>query len=207
MKLIDAFLHVRRRAEKDAPTLLLLHGRGGSERDLVGIGHALGAGVGYLAPRGPEVQPPGWAWFTNRGIGIPVVENTQGHLDDLSAWLDVALAHYGITSPVVAVGFSNGGMMAGALLAARPDVVSGAALFSSAYPLPAELRDRGGLAGRRMFITAGDADPMHPTATFTAGVASYEEAGAIVEASLEPGVGHEITLAQVDALRGWLGGS
>jgi phospholipase/carboxylesterase len=204
VKPIDAFLHLRRRAESGQPTLLLLHGRGGSERDLVGVAHALGSGVGYLAPRGPEVQPPGWAWFTNRGIGIPVVENTQRHLDELSAWLDVALPHYGITGRVVAVGFSNGGMMAGALLAARPDVVSGAALFSSAYPLPGELRDRGGLAGRRMLITAGDADAMHPTTTFTAGVASYEQAGALVEARLEPGVGHEITLSQLDVLRIWL---
>lgn len=199
-----SLVHVRHSASDGQPTLLLLHGRGGQETDLVGVAEALGPGVGYLAPRGPEIQPPGWAWFTNRGVGVPVVENAQAHLDDLSAWLDAARERYRIEGPLVVVGFSNGGMMAGALLAARPDAIAAAALFSSAYPLPAELRDVGGLSGRRMLITAGDSDPMHPTTTFADGVASYQQAGAIVTARLEPGVGHQITPAQVDLLRGWL---
>ena len=108
MTAIDAYVYLHRPAADRQPTLLLLHGRGGSEADLVGVAEALGTGVGYLAPRGPELQPPGWAWFTNRGIGIPVVENAQRHLAALSQWLDIARAHHGIAGPMIAVGFSNG---------------------------------------------------------------------------------------------------
>lgn len=201
---VDALVHLHRPAAPGRPTLLLLHGRGGSEGDLVPLADAIDPGLGVLAPRGPDPQQPaGFAWFLHRAIGVPVEESFDARLAQIGDWLATAEDRYG-TGPVVAVGFSNGGMMAGALLAARPDLVSAAALLSSAYPLPAHITALGGLAGRRVHVAAGDADPFHPMETLEAGVRSYTAAGAEVERHVAPGAGHGITASQVDDLRAWL---
>lgn len=188
-------------APAGAPTLLALHGRGGREDDLLGLADALGVGV--LAPRGPEPQPPGWAWFQNRGIGIPVLENLELHLAGVAAWLADAARTLGLATPLRAVGFSNGGMMAGALAAAHPGLVGDVALLSSAYPLPPEVAGRGGLSGRRVLAAGGEDDPFLPLPTLAAGVASYRAAGAEVTEVLRPG-GHGIGAEEVEAMRRWL---
>ena len=190
-------------APAGAPTLLALHGRGGREDDLLGLADALGGRVGILAPRGPEPQPPGYAWFLNRGIGIPVLESFERRLAELAGWLAEAAAQLGLATPLTAVGFSNGGMMAGAMAAAHPDLVGEVALLSSAYPLPDAIASRGGLSGRRVLAVGGENDPFLPVATAIAGVESYRAAGAEVSASLRPG-GHGIGPEEIDALREWL---
>lgn len=190
-------------APEGAPTVLALHGRGGREDDLLGLAEALGGGVGLLAPRGPEPQPPGYAWFLNRGVGIPVLESFEERLAETAAWLRAIAVELDLAIPVPAVGFSNGGMMAGALAAAHPDLVSDVALLSSAYPLPDEIVSRGGLRGRRVVAVGGENDPFLPVATAVAGVECYRAAGADVSATLRPG-GHGIGPEEIDVLRAWL---
>lgn len=200
----DALVHVRRAAAPGAPTLLLLHGRGGAEGDLVGLADALGGGLGLLAPRGPVPQPPGWAWFRHHAVGVPLEADLDARLALVGDWLAEARARHGIPGALVAVGFSNGGMMAGALMAARPELVDAAALLSSAYPLTARLHDLDGLRGRPVFAAGGDDDPFHPVETMRRGVAAYGASGADVEAHLEPGAGHGVTARQVGLLAEWL---
>ena len=191
-------------ASAGAPTLLALHGRGGREDDLLGLAEALRVGV--LAPRGPEPQPPGYAWFQNRGIGIPVLESFEARLAETAAWLADAAAGLGLATPLAAVGFSNGGMMAGALAAAHPALVGDVALLSSAYPLPPEIAGRGGLAGRRVLAAGGEDDLFLPLPTLAAGVASYRAAGAEVVEVLRPG-GHGVGAEELEAMRRWLAGA
>ena len=97
-------------------------------------------------------------------------------------------------------------MMAGALAAAHPELVSDVVLFSSAYPLPSEILSRGGLQGRRVLAAGGDDDPFLPLATATAGVASYRAAGAEVTEILRPG-GHGVGPEEIGALQEWLDGT
>ncbi len=190
-------------APAGAPTLLALHGRGGREDDLLGLAGALGGRVGILAPRGPEPQAPGYAWFLNRGIGIPVLESFQERVGELAAWLAGMVRELELETPLTAIGFSNGGMMAGAMAAAHPDLVGDVALLSSAYPLPAEMTAPGGLTGRRVLAIGGENDPFLPVTTAIAGVESYRAAGADVVATLRPG-GHGIGPEEIEALREWL---
>ena len=191
--------------EQGAPTLLCLHGRGGNEHDLVDVARMIAPGAGVLAPRGSEPQGPGgWAWFVHQAIGVPVEDSFAACRDALINWLDLAVVEYGITAPMTALGFSNGGMMAGALVAARPDRVNSAILMSSGYSLSDEIMAPGGLAGRRVLICGGEDDPFHSVETATIGAARYRGAGADVELIVEPGVGHTITLAQVQAAASWL---
>jgi phospholipase/carboxylesterase len=191
-------------AAPGAPTLLALHGRGGHETDLLGLGEALGGGIGVLAPRGPELQPPGYAWFRNMGIGNPVAESLDLRLTELMEWLEATAAELGLDTPMTVVGFSNGGMMAGALAAARPDLVDRVALLSSAYPLPPEVYALGGLRGRRVLAIGGDSDPVLPLERVEAGVAAYRAAGAEVTTIVRPG-GHGVGADEIDALRTFLG--
>ena len=201
-----SLVHRYEPAAPGAPTLLALHGRGGAEGDLQGLGEALGGGVGVLAPRGPEPQGGGFAWFRHHAIGVPELASLEENLDLLAAWLDAAVAEHGLEVPLTAVGFSNGGMMAGALSAARPDLVGDVALLSSAYPLPPETVALGGLAGRRVLAAGGLDDPFLPRETAAAGVASYRAAGADVTEAWRPG-GHWIGPEEVAALAGWLRGA
>jgi len=191
-------------AAPGAPTLLVLHGRGGHETDLLGLGEALGGGIGVLAPRGPEIQPPGFAWFRNMGIGNPVAESLDLRLTELMEWLEATVAELGLATPLTVVGFSNGGMMAGALAAARPDLVDRVALLSSAYPLPAEVYALGGLRGTPVLAIGGDEDPVLPLERVAAGVAAYRGAGAEVTAIVRPG-GHGVGPEEIEALRTFLG--
>lgn len=191
-------------AAAGAPTLLVLHGRGGRETDLLGLGEALGGGVGVLAPRGPEIQEPGFAWFRNMGIGNPVRESLDLRLAELAAWLEETVARLGLAAPLAAVGFSNGGMMAGALGAARPDLVDRVALLSSAYPLPGHIFAMGGLAEHRVLAVGGEDDPFLPRDVAAAGVAAYRGAGAEVTALTRPG-GHGVGAQELDALAAFLG--
>jgi phospholipase/carboxylesterase len=133
------------------------------------------------------------------------VESLDARLAQVAAWLESALARHEVAAPVTAIGFSNGGMMAGSLVAARPDLVGAAALLSSGYPLPPHVYALGGLAGRRVLILGGDADPFHTVDTLRAGAAAYRDAGAEVEAVVEPGAGHGVTQAQAAHLTRWLG--
>ncbi|HWH15969.1 MAG TPA: alpha/beta fold hydrolase [Miltoncostaeaceae bacterium] len=201
----DALVHAVRPPREGAPVLLLLHGRGGDHADLLPVADAVAPGWGVLAPRGPVPQPPGWAWFLNRAIGVPVEEDFDRRRDEVAGWLEDALATYAMRAPVVALGFSNGGMMAGALAAARPDLVAAVALLSSAYPLSAARYAEGGLRDTPVFASGGDADPFHPPEVMRAGVDAYRAAGARVEELQEPGAGHGVTPLQAEALRRWLG--
>lgn len=190
-------------ASPGARTLLVLHGRGGHEGDLLGLGEAIGGGTGVLAPRGQEVQDRGFAWFRHHAIGVPDIDSLDARLADIAEWLAGAIPSRGLTFPLTAVGFSNGGMMAGALACARPDLVGDVALLSSAYPLPPHILALGGLRGRRVLAIGGDDDPFLPPATVAAGVAAYEAAGAEVTALTRPG-GHGIGAEEISALRDWL---
>src|SRR5947199_9090916 len=159
------------------PTVLALHGRGSDAGDLVPVVEAIDPGLGILAPRGPEREGPGYAWFRHHRIGVPVTQSLRERLAEVADGVARAAAEHGAELPLVALGFSNGGMMAGALAAARPDLVGRAVLLSSAYPLPEETLAAGGLAGTPVFLGAGDADPFHTLDVLEAGAERYRRAG------------------------------
>lgn len=190
-------------AAPGAPVLLALHGRGGAEGDLLALGEALGGGIGVLAPRGPEPEGGGFAWFRHHAIGVPDLPSLDENLELVADWLAGAVAEMGLAAPLTAVGFSNGGMMAGALSAARPDLVGDVALLSSAYPLPPETVARGGLSGRRVLAAGGVDDPFLPRATAEDGIASYRAAGAEVTEAWRAG-GHGVGPDELAALARWL---
>jgi phospholipase/carboxylesterase len=186
----------------DAPLVVLLHGRGSSERDIIGLVDHLPAGPAYAAVRAPITEGGGYAWFANRGIGRPVAESLADTMSWFRAWLDDAAP---AGRPVVLVGFSGGAAFAGGLLLSNPARLAGAAILYGTLPFDAGVPvTPGHLAGVPVFVAQGDADRVIPrellerTWQYLTG-----ESGAAPYARRDPG-GHGLTPDTVAELGGWI---
>jgi len=193
-----------RPADAGRPTLLLLHGRGGTEHDLLALADAVAPGWGVIAPRGPEAEGGGYAWFRHHAIGVPVTESLDVRLGETAELVAGLAQDAGITTPMVAMGFSNGGMMAGSLGAARPDLIGGVVLLCSTYPLPDHVYALGGLDSTPVIALAGGVDPFHPPAVHAAGVAAYGAANALICEHTDNSGAHGVTPEHARILKKWL---
>lgn len=185
-----------------APLVVLLHGRGSNEREILSLAPHLPANAAYAAVRAPIGEGGGFAWFANRGIGRPVAESLAATMGWFHDWLDdVAPAG----RPVVLVGFSGGAAFAGGLALADPGRYAGAAILYGTMPFDAGVPvEAGRLAHLPVFVAQGDADQVIP-AELLARTWDYllEESGAPTTAHRDPG-GHGLTAAAVAALHDWI---
>ena len=186
----------------DAPLVVLLHGRGSNEADIVGLADYLPVGAAYVAVRAPIAEGGGYAWFANRGIGRPVAGSLAETMAWFRDWLD-QVAPAG--RPVVPIGFSGGGAFAGGLILADPQRYAGAGILYATLPFDAGVPTTPGrLAGLPVFVAHGDADRVIPadllerTWTYLTG-----DAGSRTNAVRDPG-GHGLSAGVVDALGQWL---
>ena len=174
-----------------APLVVLLHGRGSDETEILGLARDLPDGPQYAAVRAPIAEGGGFAWFANRGIGRPVATSLRSTMDWFRAWLD-DVAPEG--RPVLLVGFSGGAAFAGGLVLDDPARYTGAAILYGTLPFDAGVPvEPGSLAGVSVLVAHGDADHVIPrelldrTWTYL-----HDEAGGDLTAHRGPG-GHGIT--------------
>jgi phospholipase/carboxylesterase len=189
-------------SDPDAPLVVLLHGRGSNERDIIALADHLPAGPAYAAVRAPIAEGGGYAWFANRGIGRPVAESLADTMGWFRAWLDDAAP---AGRPVVLVGFSGGAAFAGGLLLGDPARFAGAAILYGTLPFDAGVPvTPARLAGVPVFVAQGEADTVIPrelldrTWHYLLG-----ESGAAPYARRGPG-GHGLTGDTVAELGGWI---
>lgn len=144
-----------------APPLLLLHGTGGDEHDLVVLRQHLAPDAPVLSPRG-TVSENGMARFFRRlREGVFDEDDLRLRADELAAFLTAAEQKYDVTpGSWLAVGFSNGANMASALLLRHPESLAGAVLLAAMVPFAADEPRDHALAGKRVLIVNGDSDPM-----------------------------------------------
>jgi phospholipase/carboxylesterase len=186
-----------------APPLLLLHGTGGSEHDLLRLGRTLSPGSALLSPRG-DVSEGGAARFFARlaeGVFDPaeITRRTQALADFVMA----AAAHYRIDPQrLIAVGFSNGANIAATLLLLRPETLGGAILLRSMVVLDQPAAP-GTLAGRRVLLCNGTTDPLVPGDHPARLAALLRAGGAEVKTELLP-ASHALTPQDVAAAQSWL---
>lgn len=184
------------------PLVVLLHGRGSSEREIIGLAEQLPAGPAYAAVRAPIAEGGGYAWFQNRGIGRPVAESLAETMAWFRSWLD-AVAPAG--RPVVLVGFSGGAAFAGGLLLSDPQRFAGAAILYGTLPFDAGVPvTPAGLAGVPVFVAQGEQDRVIP-AELLQRTWQYllAESAAPAYARRDPG-GHAITGKTLAELGGWI---
>jgi phospholipase/carboxylesterase len=171
------------------PPLLLLHGTGGDERDLLPVAAQLAPGRAILSPRG-NVNENGMPRFFRRlAEGVFDEEDLRRQTAALADFIARARVAYKIGAPV-ALGFSNGANIAASLLWSAPDSLAAAALWRVMRPLPEAPGT--GLAGKPVLILAGASDPLIPAVQSQALAGTLEEAGARVTLEILP-AGHGLT--------------
>lgn len=185
-----------------APTLLLLHGTGADEDDLLPLGRHLQTDGALLSPRGKVRERGAPRWFRRLAEGVFDTEDVEVRAAELAGFVDAAAAEHDLESrDVVAVGFSNGANIAAALLLLHPRVLRGAVLFSSMLPLrPETLPD---LTHAAVFMSAGRMDPMAPADQAESLARLLTDAGASVTVHWHDS-GHGIDMRQVEQARAWL---
>jgi phospholipase/carboxylesterase len=188
--------------DKAAPLVVLLHGRGSNEQEILSLAPHLPTGVAYAAVRAPIAEGSGYAWFDNRGIGRPVAESLRETMDWFRVWLDGVA---GADRPVVVVGFSGGAAFAGGLVLDDPRRYVGAGILYGTLPFDAGVPvTPARLAGVPTIVAQGEQDTVIPrelldrTWDYLNG-----PSGAPAWALREPG-GHGITASVVAQLAGWL---
>lgn len=184
------------------PTLLLLHGTGGNEADLLGVGHALDGHAALLSPRGKVLEHGMPRFFRRLAEGVFDLDDLTRRTHELADFVADAATRYGFDSErVVAVGFSNGANIAASMLLLRPGALAAAILFRPMVPLsPGALPD---LAHVPVFIGAGTQDPIVPVAETERLATLLRQAGAPVTLHWEAG-GHGLTQGDLNAARGWM---
>jgi phospholipase/carboxylesterase len=191
-----ALSHVHRfvpASQPDMAPILLLHGTGGDENDLVPLGQMLAPGAALLSPRG-KVSEGGMARFFRRlAEGVFDAEDVRRRADELGDFIAEADLAYGLDSPI-AIGLSNGANIAAAILMRRPQVLAGAVLLRAMTPLEEEAT--GSLAGKPVLILSGAADPIVPVDNAARLAAILRRAGAAVDHRVVP-AGHGLVQADI----------
>jgi predicted esterase len=186
----------------DAPTLLLLHGTGGNEEDLLSLAPELIPGAGVLSPRGKVLEHGMPRFFRRLAEGVFDLEDLRARTAELADFIGAAAAQYRFDpARVVAVGFSNGANIAGSLLLLRPGVLQRAVLFRAMVPLvPDPLPS---LPRTPVLISNGRADPIVPIAETEQLAALMRAAGADVTLAWQ-NAGHNLVRQDLDRAREWL---
>jgi predicted esterase len=196
------FVHVYEPpADPEAPVLLLLHGTGGDERDLLPLAAALRPGAGVLSPRGKVLEHGMPRFFRRLAEGVFDLEDLERRTRELAVFLARAAEQYGIDRRLVAVGFSNGANIAASLLLLEPGSLAGAVLFRAMVPLVPDPMPR--IPGTPVLLSNGRMDPLVPAAETERLAALLREAGADVTLVWQP-AGHALTPGDVVQAREWL---
>jgi predicted esterase len=183
--------------------LLLLHGTGGSETDLLPIGDTLAPTFNQLSPAGRVMEGPMRRFFRRYGEGQFDEASIREESAALAEFVDWAADEYGFdASRVYGVGFSNGANIAGSLLLLHPTVLAGGMLMRPMLPLePPEVPD---LRGKKVLTVNGEQDEMAPVASVERLHALLREGGAELEAVWHGG-GHGLTRGELSQGAGWFG--
>ena len=186
----------------DSPTLLVLHGTGGSEMDLLPLARTLAPQAGVLSPRGKVLERGMPRFFRRISEGVFDEEDLKLRAGELADFIAAAAVHYSFDARrVVAAGFSNGANIAGALLLLRPEALGAAVLFRATVPLvPADPPHH---AGTPVLICNGRRDPLVAASETERLAALLTQMGAAVTLKWQPG-GHELTPNDVNEAKRWL---
>src|SRR4051812_17279947 len=158
-----SFIHrFERGARPASQPLLILHGTGGNEDDLVPLGRMVAPGAPLLSPRGKVLEHGMPRFFRRLAEGVFDEDDVRARAHELADFVAAARKHYGIAAPV-ALGYSNGANIAAAVMLLRPEVLAGGILLRAMVPL-ANMAPNGGLDGKTALIVSGVRDPIAPPA-------------------------------------------
>lgn len=185
-----------------SPTLLLLHGTGGNEDDLLQLGRSLAPDANLLSPRGKILENGMPRFFRRLAEGVFDEVDLLRRTHELGDFIIASAKEYGFSpETITAVGYSNGANIAASLLLLKPGILRDAILLRAMVPLtPTNTPD---LTGNRVFLASGLSDPILPIDNARTLGKMLREAGADLT-HLEINTGHQLTSAELDTARAWL---
>ena len=182
--------------------LLLLHGTGGNEEDLIPVGEMIDPAAAVLSPRGKVLEGGMPRFFRRLAEGVFDYPDVITRTHELADFITEQTAAHAIKKPI-AVGFSNGANIAAALLYLRPDVLAGAVLIRAMLPLPTGPEHA--LNGLPVMLVSGRMDPILPLDNAKRLAEALREHGAVVDHRVLE-TGHGMTRNDVDLARGFIAG-
>jgi phospholipase/carboxylesterase len=188
--------------DESGPTLLLLHGTGGNEEDLVPLGETLAPGAAFLSPRGKVSEYGAPRFFRRLAEGVFDHEDLLFRTHELAEFVQAAAKEYGFdASKVVAAGYSNGANVAASTILLHPGLLRGAILFRAMVPFEPDVTPN--LSGMPIFLAAGRMDRMIPPDNTQRLADILLEAGADVDLRWRD-TGHPLTYEDVAEAKAWL---
>ena len=189
--------------DNSALTLLLLHGTGGNEDDLLPLGRELDPHAGLLSPRGKILEDGRIPRFFRRlAEGIFDIEDLKFRTFELARFVENASKIYKFDlNKVIAVGYSNGANIAASMLLLKPQTLSGAVLFRAMVPLvPDSLGD---LSEKHILLSSGLRDPIATRQEAERLYGLFKQASAIIDLQWQNS-GHELTEDDIHVAKQWL---
>jgi predicted esterase len=178
-------------------TVLLLHGSGGDENDLLPVARAIAPGAAFLSPRGKVLERGLVRFFALDKSDV------KERAAELAEWIAEAAAKYQIDpARLFALGYSNGANMAGALMLLHPGALAAACLLRTRTAIEPEVLPA--LDGTRVLISAGQHDELIPPEGAQELAELLSRAGARVDLAIQ-NAGHELTPADFSLAKQWFG--
>ena len=183
-------------------TLILLHGTGGNEQDLIPLGGMIAPETAMLSPRGKVLEGGMPRFFHRLSEGVFDIEDLKFRTQELADFVEKASKAYGFDlKRIIAVGYSNGANIASSILLLRPEILSAAILFRPMVPfIPDTLPN---LSSKNIFICAGEWDPIVPRQNTESLFDIFKKAHARVSIYWQKS-GHELGQGEIQAAKEWL---
>lgn len=198
---IHQFIPAENRSDKI--TLLLLHGTGGNEQDLIPLGRELFPRAAILSPRGKVLESGMPRFFRRLAEGVFDIEDLKYRTHELADFVEKASKVYGFDLRyMISIGYSNGANITSSLLLLRSEVMSSAVLFRAMIPFMPEKVPN--LSMKNIFLGAGENDPIVPREQTEMLFGLFKRAGANVVLHWQKNSGHELDYDEVSAAKEWL---
>ena len=186
----------------DAPVLLLLHGTGGDENDLVPLARMVSPESAVLSVRGNVLEHGAPRFFRRLAEGVFDLPDLRRRTDELRQFLEGAATEYGFAAEkLYALGFSNGANIAASLLLTSPAALAGGILLRAMVTFEPDRVPN--LVGRRVLMSQGRQDPIVPAANAERLAELLRAGGADVELAWQAG-GHQLAAGDVKLAQRWL---
>jgi phospholipase/carboxylesterase len=183
-------------------TLIVLHGTGGNENDLVGIGQTIAPGAAILSPRGKVLENGAPRFFKRLAEGVFDPKEVRARAEELARFIRAAITKYDLdASRIYALGYSNGANIASTVMFIEPRLLQGAVFFRPM--LVYEPEERGDLSGSSVFVSAGRMDPIVPVSSVERLAEIFESSHAEVTLKWQL-AGHNLVPSEVREAADWL---
>jgi phospholipase/carboxylesterase len=185
-----------------AETLLVLHGTGGDENDLIGIGQTIAPGAAILSPRGNVLENGAPRFFKRLAEGVFDPKEVRSRGEELAGFIRAAISKYGLNPErVFALGYSNGANVASTVMFIEPRLLRGAILLRPMVVFESD--ERPDLSAASVLISAGRMDPIVPTKSVERLVELFEASQAEVTVKWQL-AGHNLLPSEIREAAGWL---